>query len=808
MTLRERFDSIKRSFPKFKKSRSSSSFTTQRMWVDSSTLTDDLYDELYERNGVAHKIVTKLSNDRFDKWFDINTESEDFKKQLELLNSSKKGGLDIRKQFKIARLFAMRHGYSVIYITYNDQAKDISEPLLNPNYIEKIEVIRKTDINKIILDDDENSENFGDIKHYVLNRDFDGNVGEEVMIHGSRTIHVINDVTKDPRGISLYKPMYNWLNIFDNTAWSIGQSFFRYAGGFPILQVKGWGTLDEERQDEYQNMWANVNSMTGYIMGDGDTVEFKGAEGRALSPKEYFEAGLSLIAAAGDLPYALLIGVNAGAVSGSETNLKDYYSDVSSRQTLEDQPLLEEMYNKLIETGQLTDKEYEIEWIPLFSETQKEMAETSKLEAEAREVMKRTGVITKEFQEDLDNGELIEVEKEEPEPTAPSPSPGAEVVPGVIPTVPEQTEDHKHIDAEKRIEKKNGKKLTSTFAEPRFIKLEDVYFKELDKIFKKMEVASIQVAKGFFTDQQDAINPNDMVKIKTSINKVFSINKKDISSIVKKNIGNAVDIGIETAEKTLDMNIAVPAAIRNEKIKAITTEHSTVVNTLAEDINKDVIVQLGITSLNPVEGFAQIERLIKDSFSSKKARLLMGVGNENNSALNQGNLAGFEGSGVVVGKIWISVVDGVTTDTCISLNGEVRPIGEAFSTGDYAPPASVPPHACRSSLEPVTAAEAQALGLPLSDEIIKIADRVIRQGQDKKDNQLDLTLKKKEIDVLQQKESLIKKLEEDMKTDQDYKCECIKCGNKITSEKHCMDLKCSKCGGQMRRESRPSQGQP
>ena len=42
---------------------------------------------------------------------------------------------------------------------------------------------------------------------------------------------------------------------------------------------------------------------------------------------------------------------------------------------------------------------------------------------------------------------------------------------------------------------------------------------------------------------------------------------------------------------------------------------------------------------------------------------------------------------------------------------------------------------------------------------------------------------------------------------QKFNCECIKCGYKIQSEKHCKDLKCEKCGGQMRRAERPGPGQ-
>ena len=39
-----------------------------------------------------------------------------------------------------------------------------------------------------------------------------------------------------------------------------------------------------------------------------------------------------------------------------------------------------------------------------------------------------------------------------------------------------------------------------------------------------------------------------------------------------------------------------------------------------------------------------------------------------------------------------------------------------------------------------------------------------------------------------------------------YNCECIDCGHKLTSDKHCKDIKCPKCGGEMRREERPAGG--
>ena len=43
--------------------------------------------------------------------------------------------------------------------------------------------------------------------------------------------------------------------------------------------------------------------------------------------------------------------------------------------------------------------------------------------------------------------------------------------------------------------------------------------------------------------------------------------------------------------------------------------------------------------------------------------------------------------------------------------------------------------------------------------------------------------------------------------EEEFNCECIKCGYKMTTVVHCKDIKCPECGGQMRRKSRPGPGQ-
>ena len=39
-----------------------------------------------------------------------------------------------------------------------------------------------------------------------------------------------------------------------------------------------------------------------------------------------------------------------------------------------------------------------------------------------------------------------------------------------------------------------------------------------------------------------------------------------------------------------------------------------------------------------------------------------------------------------------------------------------------------------------------------------------------------------------------------------YECQCLSCGHVETSERHCSDIRCSKCDGEMRRKDRPGLG--
>jgi len=58
-----------------------------------------------------------------------------------------------------------------------------------------------------------------------------------------------------------------------------------------------------------------------------------------------------------------------------------------------------------------------------------------------------------------------------------------------------------------------------------------------------------------------------------------------------------------------------------------------------------------------------------------------------------------------------------------------------------------------------------------------------------------------EVEVKIDKEIAIAKRER-----KEYECECIECGYKMTTDKHCNEISCPECGGEMRRVGRPGPG--
>jgi len=102
------------------------------------------------------------------------------------------------------------------------------------------------------------------------------------------------------------------------------------------------------------------------------------------------------------------------------------------------------------------------------------------------------------------------------------------------------------------------------------------------------------------------------------------------------------------------------------------------------------------------------------------------------------------------------------------------------------------------------------LGQPAPQATLKklgVSIEVTRKKILRKARQLKMTqLLERYKNASKVKPKKVKKVEP--KKAEKFDCSCVKCGHKVTSTEHCVNLKCPKCGGQMRRASRPGNGKP
>jgi hypothetical protein len=102
-------------------------------------------------------------------------------------------------------------------------------------------------------------------------------------------------------------------------------------------------------------MWADENT----------TIEFKGLAGRALDPEPYYVPIMENISAGTSIPLAILRGAQAGQLAGSEVNEREYFKLISDCQSRYE-PGIMDLIDRLMETKQIPDVHYKINWLGGF----------------------------------------------------------------------------------------------------------------------------------------------------------------------------------------------------------------------------------------------------------------------------------------------------------------------------------------------------------------------------------------------------------------------------------------------------------
>lgn len=203
----------------------------------------------------------------------------------------------------------------------------------------------------------------------------------EVIFHPSRIHHFrLHAVPGEVRGLSTVEAAYHTAMSKVQSDQALGEIVRHHGPGLRHAQVEGG---NQKTIDMINGLFEDSKMLRGLATGDDVTITQHNASSMGVA--DYYEAFYTGIAAAIGMPVAMLKGVQAGAVTGSETNRADYQDDLMQTR----HNTLDPFIHRTIE-GRL-GVPHDHEWDD-FQELPQDMARMVDQKASAYETLRRSGI--------------------------------------------------------------------------------------------------------------------------------------------------------------------------------------------------------------------------------------------------------------------------------------------------------------------------------------------------------------------------------------------------------------------------------
>jgi hypothetical protein len=333
-----------------------------------------------QREPVAHRLTYMVAADVFDNWFTANdprTEGQDPGLDDEIqavLNE-----LNAKSILIDAATYERIFGWGLIVLGCEDAktTADLKTERRQGAKIAQLEVYKKGAAVVAQTDKDPDSERFGQPVLYRINR----GSGTQVEVHHSRTIKISTRLGE----FSVLDPVWDDLTCLRNIRWGMAQTMYRYGGGFPVIQVKG-ATKAQLEDWAADPSISDFMARTFFLCSDQINFEFKGIQGRALDPANYYKPIFENLSVGSGIPEAILRGAQAGELAGSEVNEREYFKVISSLQS-KYEPFVRQLIDLLVESDQIEfDGEYQLEWKPGFEPSETTRNQANLLEEQAQQI--------------------------------------------------------------------------------------------------------------------------------------------------------------------------------------------------------------------------------------------------------------------------------------------------------------------------------------------------------------------------------------------------------------------------------------
>lgn len=319
------------------------------------------------REPVGHFLTFGVAADMTEKWFTINDpDTEEADPALDRTVQNQLSKLKFKQRLTELIESERIYGKSLLVCGFNDvkEVGDLKQPLrkgaellqlavypstlstgtVNPQKVKEFTVETK--------EEDKNSSRYGEPLIYKLQR----SSNNFLFVHYTR----VYELKTRTGGTSVLDPIWDDTTCGRNIRWGAAQWMYRTGSGFPVVGFPAGSTREKLEEYADSGLFTNLMARKGIFIAqnsknenDGMTFTFEGVQGRAVDPTPFFKTNLEQIAVATGIPQAKLIGAQAGAVTGSEVNVQDYFKVISREQSkVED--CIRWVIDKLVDSGQLS----------------------------------------------------------------------------------------------------------------------------------------------------------------------------------------------------------------------------------------------------------------------------------------------------------------------------------------------------------------------------------------------------------------------------------------------------------------------
>lgn len=348
------------------------------------TITEQSLEDMYRRDELAHAGINKVARSIFDRFVHIhaffrngkiNQKLED---DIQELNEK----YDLKNVMRQAWIVKQIKGVALISLGLPGAAdtKATKGPL---GYISFIPSSR---INRFEINlDASDSENYGKIskaeifKARAIGSGQQGIFATEVIIDqpmvldASRFIHWHYPDLEglNPMGMPGWLPLADLLTVKKNIDYATGEALWQFATRKYILIASPFTT--ETDWNAIKNDWKNFKSTTNFaVRGEGIDVKEFGGEGQ-LDPKPYYDWFADNMGPAIGISRTHLVNSGASGAGAVEAR-RNFERDINSFQLSDIEPILRELYNRLMDLGVLSSGKLEFDWHPLTQLSEEEDA--------------------------------------------------------------------------------------------------------------------------------------------------------------------------------------------------------------------------------------------------------------------------------------------------------------------------------------------------------------------------------------------------------------------------------------------------